>query len=130
MKHSVAVNAESVIVEGDLVDAIFVVDKLHFVNHVFGASHTVSTTKHANSAAEITPKHASSAADQWDEQFAVMLEVIKRHEMMSGEGYAIKVFDVGAIRITVNLVAVTISDTQDTIEFGAILEFLGEFDKG
>jgi hypothetical protein len=72
-QNSVSVNSESVIVKRDLVNAVFVVDKLHFVNDVFGAAHTVTSSEHPHGAAEVTPVHASAAADQREQDFAVVL---------------------------------------------------------
>ncbi len=61
--NSIAVNAKCVIIEGDLVNAIFIVDKLHFINHIFGASHAVASSEHAYCAAEVTPKNAAPTGD-------------------------------------------------------------------
>ena len=56
-----------------LVYAIFVVDKLHFVDDVFGASHAVASAKHAHCAAEVTPIDAAAAVIRGNRILPIML---------------------------------------------------------
>jgi hypothetical protein len=71
--HAIAVHTESVIIERNLINTVFVMHQLHFIYDVFWRAHAVSSAKHTNSAAEVAPKDASAATDQGEYYFAVVL---------------------------------------------------------
>ena len=108
--YAVPINAESIIVKGNLIHAITVMDKLHLVHHVFRATQTVTAAKHPNGATEVTPKHASPAADQGENDFAVMFEVLQWQKVMGGKWEAVKVFYEGSVWVAYGFFAVSVCD--------------------
>ena len=62
-QYSVTVHGERVIIKRDLLNAIVVMDKLHFVYDIFWAAVTVSSAEHSHCTAEVTPKNTPTTAD-------------------------------------------------------------------
>src|SRR3972149_1594204 len=82
LHHTFSINRECIIIKRNLVNAVFVVHKLHLINDVLGTTPTITSATHSHSTAQVTPINATTTSNQGKKNPAHSLQSLKWQQVM------------------------------------------------